>query len=300
MLGSNVPTVGGLPIGFKYADKWACDCIQIYVSPSRTWVVPELQDEEILRFNTAWQKSRVKVVVGHIPYLVNLASLNQELRLKSIRRLATEIERANRFGVAYLILHPGSNPDRKDGMRLIVEGLNAVFKDIDESKVMVLLETVAGQGDMIGSRFEELAYILSRVEKRQFMAICLDTCHVFAAGYNIAGYDGYERVLKRFDEIIGLDELRVIHMNDSSAPLGARVDRHACIGEGFLGTQVFHAIVKDNRLAHIPKILEIPERDERSKDNLEFLRRLRHTKGHISEKRKYPDQLVLEGFEDVF
>lgn len=298
MLGSNVPTIGGLPNGFKYANEWGCDSIQIYVSPSRTWNIPDLTDKEIKDFKSAWNNSRVKIVVGHIPYLVNLASPNNELRKKSVHRLITEIERAEKFGVSYLVLHPGTNPNKREGIKLIAAGLNEVLYYFNTLKTKILLETVAGEGNKIGSRFEELANILEMVDKTKYCGVCFDTCHVFAAGYDIRGYEGYDKILQKFDEIIGLSWIKVIHINDSRTELGSRVDRHASIGGGLLGLQVFHAVVRDKRFHDISKILEIPERDTKSKANLELLRELKERTEHIIEK--VSKQLTLEGFKNVF
>lgn len=283
MLGSNVPTVGGLPVGFTYADDWGCKCIQIYVSPSRTWDVPDLTEKEISEFKLAWKNSGVKVVVGHVPYLVNLASPNNELRKKSISRLITEIDRADKLGVSYLVLHPGSNSNKKRGIDLIINGLTTVLNSVKDSRVKILLETMAGQGNTIGTRFEELSYILEKVQSPN-IKVCFDTCHVFAAGYDIRGYEGYKLTLKKFDRIIGINNIKVIHLNDSKAELGSRIDRHACIDEGLLGLQVFHSILRDEVFVNVPKILEIPDRDKRSKDNLELLRKLEETIDPIPEK----------------
>lgn len=298
MLGSNVPTIGGIPRGFKYADEWGCKSIQIYITQSRRWDVPNLTNKEIFDFKSAWKNSRVKIVVAHIPYLVNLASSNPELRRKSISRLITEMERAEKLNVPYLVLHPGSNPNKKEGIELIISGLNTVSNSVNNPNAKILLETVAGQGNMIGSLFEELSHILNKVEKPEHLGICFDTCHVFAAGYDIRGYAGYNRILKKFDEIIGLQYIKTIHINDSKAEIGTQVDRHASIGEGFLGLQVFHAIVRDDIFRNTPKILEVPERDIRSKDNLELLRKLSGYEEPIAEKRKYPAQMTLEVFKN--
>ena len=296
MLGSNVPTIGGLPNGFKYANEWGCDSIQIYISPSRTWTVPDLTNREIQNFKSAWNNSRVKVVVGHVPYLVNLASSDKKLRNKSIERLIIEIKRAEKFGVPYLVLHPGTNQNKEKGTELIIDGLNKVLECSSNTKV--LLETIAGDGNKIGARFEELANILNSINQKRHCGICLDTCHVFAAGYDIKGYDGYNKILNKFDEIIGIPQIKVIHLNDSKAELGSRVDRHASIGEGLLGLQVFHAILRDKRFDNVPKILEIPERDTKSKENLELLRKLKERESPLIEK--IPKQSTLEGFTNVF
>lgn len=275
LLGSNVPTVGGLPTGFKYADEWGCECVQIYVTLSRRWAVPELTEKEVQSFKSSWEASQVKRIVAHVPFLVNIASPNGDLRRQSIARLITESDRANKLGVSYLVLHPGSNPDREKGLALIVDGLDAVLNSIDRPGVKILLENAAGQGNSICSRFEEIALILERAQKPNLLGVCIDTCHLFAAGYDIRGYGGYEKVLKEFDALVGLHRIKAIHVNDSKTGLGSRVDRHASIGDGFLGLQVFHAVVRDDRFDRTPKILEIPERDTRSKANMEMLRRLR-------------------------
>lgn len=298
MLGSNVPTIGGLPTGFRYADEWGCECIQIYVTLSRRWEVPELSQEDITEFNAAWQKSSVKQVIAHVPFLVNLASPHSEIWQKSISRLITEISHSNKLGAPFLVLHPGSyrNSSRKEGIKRVIEALNIILQRVHNPSTRILLETMAGQGTMMGSRFEEIAHILEKVEKPEFLGVCFDTAHVFIAGYDIRGYRGHEITLSKFDNIIGLDKIKVIHLNDSKTKLGSHNDRHACIGEGELGLQVFHAIVTDSRFTAISKILEIPERDERSKDNLELLRRLRATSDPIPELKEAETQLMLEGF----
>jgi deoxyribonuclease-4 len=275
MLGSNVPTIGGFHTGFKWGDKWGCEVIQIYITLSRRWNVPELNKEEILKFKTAWQKSSVREVVAHIPYLVNLASPDKELHQKSINRLLTEISRATKFGVSLLVLHPGSYglSAKEEGIKKIIKALNRVLEET-ESPLKILLETMAGQGTAIGSRFEELAFILEKTQKPELLGVCLDTAHLFMAGYDIKGYKGWESVLNEFDKIIGIEKIKAIHLNDSKTALGSKNDRHACIAEGKLGLQVFQAILRDERFKGIPKILEIPERDTKSKNNLELLRRL--------------------------
>lgn len=295
MLGSNVPTIGGLPRGFRYAKEWNCGCIQIYVTLSRRWNVPDLLPKEIAEFKSAWQESPVRQVVAHVPFLVNLASPDSVIWQKSISRLITEVSRCHKLGIPFLVLHPGSYraSTKETGIKRMIEALNVVFRKIDDPSVKILLETSAGQGTMLGSRFEEIAYILERVEKPEFLDVCFDTAHVFIAGYDIRGYRKYKTVLKKFDKIIGLDKIKVIHLNDSKTKLGSRNDRHACIGEGKLGLQLFHAILRDSRFLNTPKILEIPERDERSKDNLELLRKLQAIPYPVSETKR-PRQLTLK------
>lgn len=294
MLGSNVPTIGGFHTGFEWGDRWGCEVIQIYVTLSRRWSVPELTEKEVSKFKTAWQKSSVKEVVAHIPYLVNLASPDEKLYQKSIKRLKIEISRALNFGISLIVLHPGSygKSKKEDGIKRIVSALNNILQEVD-SPIKILLETMAGQGTTIGSRFEELATIMEKVKKSEFLGICLDTGHLFMAGYDIRGYEGYQKVLEEFDRILGIEKIKVIHLNDSKTDLGSKSDRHACIGEGKLGLQVFHAILRDERFKRIPKILEIPERDKKSKDNLELLRNLQKRIDPLPKEKCYRSQLSL-------
>jgi len=295
MLGSNVPTIGGFHTGFKWGDEWGCQCIQIYLTLSRRWDVPNLSQQEITRFKTAWQESLVKKVVAHVPYLVNLASPNNELRDKSVKRLGIEISLATKFGVSLLVLHPGSYgvSTREEGIKRIIEALNRLLEET-ESSIKILLETMAGQGTMIGSRFEEIALILKRVPKSEKLGVCLDTGHLFMAGYDIRGYKGWESVLNEFNKIIGIEKIGAIHLNNSKTGLGQKSDRHACIGEGKLGLRVFHAILKDQRFRGVPMVLEIPERDTRSKDNLELLRYLQTSSEALPEEKRDPTQLTLK------
>lgn len=293
MLGSNVPTRGGLPVGFKYADKWGCECIQVYITPSRTWNVATLAREEIASFKNAWKTSIVKKVVAHVPFLVNLASKQPDLRKKSRSRLLIELKRAEEFGVSYLVLHPGSNRHRKEGIEFIAEGVNEALEKLGSSKTKILLETMAGQGNVIGYQFEELAQIIDHCHKSELVGVCFDTCHVFAAGYDIRGYDGIKKVLEQFNEIVGLKKAHVFHINDSKTSLGSRKDRHAAIREGLLGLQAFHYIITDQLFESVPKILEIPERDEKSESALKLLKKLRMRKEPILERQRRPKQLSL-------
>jgi len=277
MLGSNVPTIGGLPIGFQWADKWGCECIQIYITLSRRWEVLDLSREEISQFKSAWKKSLVKEVVAHLPYLANLASPDKNLYVKARERLIIELNRAKEFGISFLVMHPGSHrgSGETSGIQRIVDSLNIAIATTNNTSTKILLETMAGQGTELGYSFEQLAKILELARDQSRFGVCFDTCHVFAAGYDIGSYTEYEKVIEKFDKIIGLENLRVFHLNDSKGTLSSRIDRHASIGEGILGLKCFHAIVQDSRFVGIPKILEIPEREKKSQQNLDLLRKLR-------------------------
>lgn len=296
MLGSNVPTVGGLAVAFSHADRWGCECIQVYVTLSRTWLVADLQPETVAAFKAAWAQSRVKEVVAHVPFLVNLASDDSEARQRSAERLLLELRRADTLGVRNVVLHPGFNRrhDRKESIRYISHALNSVLASAGHCKTTIALETMAGQGGAIGSRFEEIAGIIDGVEKSHTVGVCLDLAHVFIAGYRLRRYEGYEAVIGEFDRVIGLDRIRVIHVSDSRTSLGSRNDRHASIGEGQMGLQVFHALVRDSRFVYTPIILEIPDRDSRSQQDLALLRALQSRTSPLAEPEK-PRQLSLEG-----
>jgi deoxyribonuclease-4 len=198
MLGWNVPTIGGLPRGFHWASAWGCECIQIYVTLSRRWAISALSSDDVVTFKAAWQKSPVKAVVAHVPYLVNLASPDKHLWQKSIERFSRELCRSQQFGVACVVFHPGSyvTSSKKEGMKRIVEAFDVLFSSTNDSTSTILLETMSGQGTMIGSRFEEIAQLLEEVNQPERLGVCFDTAHVFMAGYDLRGYDGYERVLQ--------------------------------------------------------------------------------------------------------
>lgn len=276
MLGSNVPTIGGLPKGFQYADKWNCECVQIYLTLSRRWDVPSLSDKQISEFKSAWSKSGVKEVVAHLPYLANLASPDDNLYARATNRLIAELDRAMDMGVSLIVSHPGSHRSAglKAGIARTISALDAALASTKNTGTKILLETMAGQGTEIGSSFEQLAEMISHVKQPERLGICFDTCHVFAAGYDITSYEAYEKVIEQLDKAIGLSAILAFHLNDSKEDLGSHVDRHESIGNGYLGLECFHAIVTDQKFKNTPKILEIPERDEMSQQNLELLRRL--------------------------
>jgi len=300
MIGSNVPAhpgKGGLSTLFAYAERWGCECVQTYITLSRTWKTRELSPEETLSFRTAWQSSSVKQVIAHVPLIVNPAAPTDAIWQNSKTRLATELSIADQLGIQLLVMHPGyfGRLGKKAGIGRTVDALNEVFNGAKASHAMILLETMAGQGTAIGSRFEELAEIIKRVEKSHSLGVCLDTCHVFAAGYDIRGYQGYENVLKEFDAKVGKDKLKMLHVNDSKGDLGCRIDRHMAIGEGKLGLQVFHAIVRDKRFEDTPKVLELPTRDEEKiQQQLRLLRKLQEVAEHVSEPKEVKIQSRLD------
>lgn len=279
MLGSNIPQIGGLAAGFSFAKEWGCECVQIYTTPSRSWITPPLKPELISEFHTAKRLASVQSVIAHVPFLVNLASREDELFRRSCDRVVLEMERAEALGVSNIVLHPGSCGDqsRSQGLARVGLGLQLVLAQLGTAtgkRPKMLLETMAGQGTTLGASFEELAVLLEQVHS-PWLGVCLDTAHVFAAGYDIRGRSGWQQVMKEFDSAIGIEQLGVVHVNDSKEALGSRRDRHENIGMGYIGQETFFALLTDDRLSQLPKVLETPDRALNAVHDLVTLRDIR-------------------------
>lgn len=277
MLGATVPAVGGLPEAFKNGAAWGCECVQIYLTLSRTWAAALFPRKKVSEFKKAWSASPVRLVVAHVPYLVNLASADPVVRKKSIARLEIEIAVAGTVGVPFLVLHPGSSGgrDREEGIRKIVRALNGLSGGLRGSGVKILLETAAGQGSSLGSSFGELAAILAKLKNPGGFGVCFDTAHVFEAGYDIRKPGQYAGVFGEFDRLVGLDRLLAFHVNDSKTGLGSRRDRHAAPGEGFIGLPFFRRLVNDKRFSPLPMLLELPSREDKTRAALSLLKSMR-------------------------
>jgi deoxyribonuclease-4 len=275
-LGAHVSISGSIEKSIDRGVELGCNAIQIFSKNQRQWKAPPLSDESIQAFQNALQNSQIHQVVIHDSYLINLASPNSEALKKSRDSFLEEMKRADQLGVPYLVFHPGShmNTDEKSGLKRIAESLNEVLTRQPEGNVQLLLETTAGQGDHLGYRFEQLAEIVSLVEMRDRMSVCYDTAHAFAAGYDTRTESTYEKTFNEFDQTIGLDRLKVFHLNDSKNDLGSRIDRHENIGKGFLGVESFRLLINDDRFNDCPMILETPKGELFYQENLELLRSL--------------------------
>lgn len=272
---------GGLHTAFERAVEAGCDCFQVFVKNQRQWSAPPLTDEDVKLWEAARHQTGLGPVVAHATYLINLASPDKSLWQRSLRTYADELRRCERLGIIGLVVHPGSHNDKGEswGIRRIAEALNVVHDRTDGFRAKTILETTAGQGTGIGSRFEHLAEIISQTEARDRVAVCADTCHLFAAGYDLTTAEGYAGTFAAFDRIIGMERLLCFHLNDSKKPAGSHVDRHEHIGKGYLGSGPFKRLVNDPRSLGRPMILETPkETDARGRDmdrvNLGLLRRL--------------------------
>jgi deoxyribonuclease-4 len=277
LAGAHMSIAGGLHKAFDRGLQVHCNTIQIFLKNSNQWKAKALTEEDRRLFREAQRRSGISPVLAHDSYLINLASPDPTLYKKSLDAFVGEMERANLLGVPYLVLHPGAHTGdgAGAGIQRVAKALNLALKQAPPP-ITLLLENTAGQGSSLGSRFEELAAILDRITEEDRVGFCLDTCHAFAAGYDMRTEDGYDRTMREFDRLIGIEKIRAFHVNDSKKDLGSRVDRHCHIGKGFLGLAAFRLLVNDARFAEIPKILETPkgEGDREDRRNLATLRRL--------------------------
>lgn len=278
LTGAHMSISGGVDQALLRGHAAGCRTIQIFTKNSNQWAGRKLDPGEIERFRANIEKTGIDPVVAHDSYLINLASPNDVLRRKSQKSFLDEMERCRFLGIRHLIMHPGSHTGsgEKEGLKTISAELNAVLEVTDGWNVDIVLEITAGQGTNLGYRFEHLAEIIDNIGRKERMKVCFDTCHAYAAGYNIAGEDGYRRTMDEFDRILGLDRLVAFHINDSKRELGSRVDRHEHLGRGMLGETVFRLIMNDERFRNIPKIIETPKKKGLVEDmmNLAFLAEL--------------------------
>ena len=270
---------GGLHRAFERIRLVKGESLQIFSKNQRQWSAPSLSDSEIQQFKEAWQQWGKGPVAVHDSYLINLANPDTKKSNRAVGAFAEEISRAGLLSIPYLIMHPGSHVGAgvENGLKHLTVNLDRAFeKAEDTTSVMVLLETTAGQGTGLGSSFEELAHVISNSKYRDRLGVCFDTCHTFAAGYDISTKNGYKKTFSDFDAIIGLARLKFFHLNDSKKELGSRVDRHAHIGKGEIGLAGFRLLMNDPRFTKHPMVLETPKGKDLKEDmeNLKLLRSL--------------------------
>ena len=260
-LGAHMSIGGGIPRAVDRAEASRCDALQIFTKSAGQWRARALPGDEVALFRRRVEETGIQPVVAHNSYLINLAAAAPALRTQSIAALGEELDRAETLGLAGLVMHPGSytTGNEADGLRLIAEGLAHLLRERPRARTRVLLEHTAGQGTNLGYRFEHLASILERLDGSPRVGVCLDTCHVLTAGYDLCSADGYARTFQEFDRIVGLDRIAVFHLNDSKKPCGSRVDRHEHIGKGCLGLEPFRLLLNDPRFDALPMLLETPK-----------------------------------------
>lgn len=259
-LGAHESVSGGLYLAFERIHSVGGDSLQIFTRNQRQWKPAELKNEEIEKFRSEWNNCREMEVVSHCSYLLNLATDKEELLAKSINGLQLELERCQQLGIDKVVLHPGSHggAGTELGIGRFVSALDRVF-EVARSDTKVLVETTAGQGTGLGSRFEEIAAILSTSKYPGRLGVCVDTCHIFAAGYDIRTAESYTSTMEEFDRIVGLEKIEFFHLNDSKKELASRVDRHTHIGEGCIGAEGFRCLVNDPRFSSHSMTLETPK-----------------------------------------
>jgi deoxyribonuclease-4 len=252
---------GGLPRAVDRAKASRCQALQIFTKSVGQWRARALPPEEIARFRRRADETGIRPVVAHNSYLINLAAASPALRARSVAALGEELDRAESLGLEGLVMHPGSytTGDEQEGLRFIGDGLVTLLGERPRARTMVLLEQTAGQGTNLGHRFEHIAAILDRVGGSPRVGVCLDTCHLLTAGYDLCTEAGYEDTFREFDRLVGLDRIKVFHLNDSKKPCGSRVDRHEHIGKGCLGLEPFRRLLNDPRFADLPMLLETPK-----------------------------------------
>ena len=276
--GAHESISGGVFNAIERGQTATCDIIQMFNKSNSQWRAKKIEQAELDKYFEMIKETGVTVATSHSSYLINIASPDKELNEKSYKALKEEMERCQMLKIPNLVLHPGSHvgTGEEAGIKRIIKNLNKLFKELKNNNVCLLLETTAGQGSNLGYTFEQIAVMIDGVKIQDHIGVCLDTCHIFAAGYPISDPKEYKQTMKKFDDIIGLDKLRIIHMNDSKKEFGSRRDRHEHIGKGHIGIEAFRNIINDKRLEKIPMILETPKEDDLKEDieNIKLLRGL--------------------------
>lgn len=274
---------GGYYKAVEAAADCGMDCVQIFTKNNNQWHAKPITQEDVRLFRDALETHGIQKPCSHSSYLINLGSPNPEIWEKSVDAFVIELERAEQLGLLGVVVHPGSfvSSSEEEGLQRIADALNEIHARLPELDAQTWLETTAGQGTNLGHRFEHLAWIIEHVDEAERLGVCVDTCHIFAAGYPLKTPQEYRQTMKSFDEIVGLERIRAFHLNDSKKEFGSRVDRHEHIGEGFLGLEPFRNLLNDPRFSKLPMYLETPkEEGEREMDpvNIRVLRSLQPTK----------------------
>jgi deoxyribonuclease-4 len=259
-LGKHCSIAGGLPLALERAAELGCTAVQFFSRNPRGWATRPLDDEEVVRFWETRERLNLRSVTIHTNYLVNLAAPDPFIRERSIVAFRDELVRAARLGADYLVVHPGSSRGAgvAEGVSLCIDGVRRAAHGLDLGGVTVLIENTAGQGDCIGRAFEQVAEIVDRCERDVPTAVCLDTAHTFAAGYELTSEAGFRRTMRTLDRSVGLARVRVIHFNDSRAAFASNVDRHWHLGEGHIGIEALARVARYRPLRHAALILETP------------------------------------------
>lgn len=263
-IGAHISVAGGLHKAFDRAKEVNCDSMLIFTKSNRQWKAKPLTEKDITAYTQAAEAHDIYPVAVHASYLINIASPKPDLWEKSYQALKVEVERADSLGIPYITFHPGSyvKSSPEEGITAIGKALQRLLEETDGLKTTICLETMAGQGTNLGSTFAELKQMIDLADGHERLGVCLDTCHIFAAGYDIRTPEAYQATMAEFDQTVGLDRIKCFHFNDSKFELGQKKDRHAHIGEGFIGAEGFAQFLNDPRWAEHPAHLETPKTEE--------------------------------------
>ena len=275
LLGAHVSSAGGVPEAPARAAAIEATAMQLFTKMANRWAERDCLDDECALFRERLAETRVRATMAHDSYLINLASPDPVLRARSIESFVAELRRCEALGLHYLVSHPGNYMDEREaGLARNADAISEALAQVPGQTVLCL-ETTAGSGTALGATFEELAAIIERVDAthRDRVGVCVDTCHVYSAGYDLV--NDYDGVMARLEDTLGLERLRVMHLNDSKTPFASRRDRHELIAEGSLGEVPFRRIMTDERLARVPKVIETPKLDDATATDTRMLVRLR-------------------------
>lgn len=277
LLGAHVSISGGFYQAILQGEKIGANCIQIFTKSNRQWKSKKITNEDVIHFTTQQKKSGIKIVVAHASYLINLGSSTKLVAQKSLDALVDELQRCDLLKIPFLVLHPGTiqNNDEQKSLQEIADQINVALQQAKPQYVVLLLETMAGQGSTVGNKFEQLATIITHIKQKKHVGVCVDTCHIFASGYKFDTQTTYKKLWQDFDDTIGLKKLNVIHVNDSKKECGSRVDRHEHIGQGKINIEAFKLLMQDKRFKNIAKIIETPKSHDELEDDIKNLKILK-------------------------
>lgn len=276
LIGAHTSTAGGVHKALYEGEKIGATTVQIFTSNQKQWNGRVFSEEELFLWEKALKETQIEKVMSHSSYLINLGSPKDELLEKSRQAFRQEIDRCQKLNLSYLNFHPGAatGSSEEECLDRIVESLREMEPLLQNSKLRLLLETTAGQGTSVGHRFEHLNYIIQNTRDTIPIGVCIDTCHIFVAGYDIRTNEACSHTLHEFDEIIGLEHLYAFHINDSLKGLNSNRDRHASLGEGEIGLECFQFLMTDSKIKHLPKYLETPNGDKNWKQEIILLREM--------------------------
>jgi deoxyribonuclease IV len=285
LLGAHMSIAGGYYKAVDAAAAFGMDTVQIFTKNNNQWRGKPLVPEDIRLFRDALERTGVERPCAHNSYLINVGSSDQVLWQRSVDALVDEVERAEAFGLEGIVMHPGAavGASEEDALARIVQGINETHRRTPKARTQLWLEATAGQGSCLGCRFEHLACIINKVDESERLGVCIDTCHIFAAGYPIGSTKELNATFKELDDVVGLDRVRAFHVNDSKKPLGSRVDRHDHIGEGLIGLEPFRMLLNDKRFANLPMYLET-KKEQRDGEEMDAVN-MRTLRGLLSSKK---------------